>query len=216
MGCQRDTHSASQGALWDVKFKPEGVRSEATGKAAHSISHSMSEFSWHTDGAYENNPARFAGFHIIRPDLQGGGIFRVLRSEDLIQQLRTETVQALIHHEYDLKVPDEFFKNERKIRGKLLSVDQTTGNVHVRYRRDILMGPPSEDDEACKAVEELSTLLGDPDNESIGEVIPSVAFKENSVLLIDNTRFLHTRTKVKDAKRWLRRVRFHGTPGGGE
>jgi hypothetical protein len=214
MGCRRDTHSASHGALWDIKFKPEGVRSEATGKAAHSISHSMSEFSWHTDGAYENNPTRFFGFHILRPDHQGGGIFRVLRSEDLIQKLSTETIQTLIHHEYDLKVPDEFFKGERKIRGKLLSVDQSTGNVYVRYRQDIIMDPPSEDGEACKAVEELNTLLGDPENRSIGEAIPSYAFKENTVLLMDNARFLHSRTKIKDTKRWLRRVRFHGTPGG--
>jgi hypothetical protein len=213
MGCRPDIHSKNHGALWDVKFKPEGVRSEATGKSAHSISHSIDEFSWHTDGAFERNPTRFFGFHILRPDLKGGGVFRVLRSEDLVQKLSAETVQTLIHHEYDLKVPDEFFKGERTVRGKLLNVDQATGNVYVRYRQDILMDPPSADPKACEAVEELNTLLSDPEDESLGEAMPAFAFKENTVLLMDNARFLHSRTKIKDTKRWLRRVRFHGTPG---
>ena len=29
---------------------------------------------------------------------------------------------------------------------------------------------------------------------------------------MDNARYLHTRTDIKDPRRWLRRVRFHGTP----
>jgi len=85
MGCAPDTHSSAQGAPWDVKFKPEGVYSEGTGQKAVSVSHSMGEFAWHTDAAFEEIPERFFGFHIIHPDKRGGGVFRILRAEDLVR-----------------------------------------------------------------------------------------------------------------------------------
>ena len=210
MGCKPDTHSSTQGALWDVKYKPEGVYSEGTGKTAVSISHSLGEFAWHTDAAFEENPTRFFGFHIIHPDKKGGGIFRVLRAEDLARLLSPEAVDVLSSHEFDLKVPAEFFKGKDTVRGKLLDVDAATGRAFVRFRKDILHDPPSADADANAAVKELKDLLDAP--ESVGEHVPGFVFKENTVLLMDNARYLHSRTDIKDPKRWLRRVRFHGTP----
>jgi alpha-ketoglutarate-dependent taurine dioxygenase len=77
-----------------------------------------------------------------------------------------------------------------------------------------LHDPPSSDPKACAAVEELNNLLEQP--ESVGESMPAEVFKENTILLMDNARFLHSRTDIKDSKRWLRRVRFHGMPGSKE
>lgn len=210
MGCNPDTHSSTQGALWDVKYKPEGVYSEGTGKKAVSISHSMGEFAWHTDGAFEENPTRFFGFHIIHPDKQGGGVFRILRAEDLARKLSPEAVDVLSSYEFDLKVPPEFFKGKDTVKGKLLDVDAATGRAYVRFRKDILHDPPSADAHANAAVKELNDLLDAP--EGVGEHVPEFVFKENTVLLMDNARYLHSRTDIKDPKRWLRRVRFHGTP----
>ena len=210
MGCQPDTHSSTQGALWDVKYKPEGVFSEGTGKKAVSISHSIGEFAWHTDGAFEENPTRFFGFHIIHPDKEGGGVFRILRAEDLTRLLSPEAVDALMTYEFDLKVPPEFFKGKENVKGKLLDMDTDKGRAYVRFRKDILHDPPSSDARANAAVAELQALLDDP--ESVGEHVPGFAFKENTVLLMDNARYLHSRTNIKDPNRWLRRVRFHGTP----
>ena len=211
MGCQPDTHSSTQGALWDVKFKPEGVYSEGTGKKAVSISHSMGEFAWHTDGAFEESPTRFFGFHIIHPDKQGGGIFRVLKAEDLIRLLSPKSVDVLSSYQFDLKVPPEFFKGKENVKGKLLDVDPATGRPCVRFRKDILYDPPSEDEDANAAIKELNDLLDAP--EGVGEHVPGFVFKENTVLLMDNARYLHSRTDIKDPARWLRRVRFHGIPG---
>ena len=210
MGCKPDTHSSTQGALWDVKYKPEGVFSEGTGKQAVSISHSIGEFAWHTDGAFEENPTRFFGFHIIHPDKEGGGVFRILRAEDLTKLLSPEAVQTLTNYEFDLSVPPEFFKGKKYVKGKLLDVDPVKGRAYVRFRKDILHDPPSSDAKANAAVQELQELLDNP--ESVGEHVPGFAFKENTVLLMDNARYLHSRTNIKDPKRWLRRVRFHGTP----
>lgn len=210
MGCSPDTHSSTQGALWDVKYKPEGVYSEGTGKRAVSISHSMGEFAWHTDAAFEETPTRYFGFHIIHPDNEGGGVFRVLRAEDLARLLSPQAVEVLSSHEFDLKVPAEFFKGKNTVKGKLLDADTTTGRAFVRFRKDILYDPPSEDANANAAVKELNDLLDAPGG--VGEHLPGFVFKENTVLLMDNARYLHSRTDIKDPKRWLRRVRFHGMP----
>ena len=210
MGCSPDTHSSTQGALWDVKFKPEGVHSEGTGEKAVSISHSLGEFAWHTDAAFEESPTRYFGFHIIHPDKRGGSVFRILRASDLIRLLSPESVDVLSSHEFDLKVPPEFFKGRNTVKGKLLDVDPVTGRAKVRFRKDILHNPPSADPDANAAVKELNDLLDAP--EGVGEHVPRFAFKENTVLLMDNARYLHSRTDIKDPKRWLRRVRFHGTP----
>ncbi|CAF9919914.1 hypothetical protein IMSHALPRED_004761 [Imshaugia aleurites] len=210
MGCNPDTHSSTQGALWDVKFKPEGVYSEGIGKKAVSISHSMGEFAWHTDAAFEENPTRFFGFHIIHPDKKGGGVFRILRADDLTRLLSPEAVGVLSNHEFELKVPPEFFKGKDSVKGKLLEVDTAMGRAYVRFRKDILHDPLSADANANAAVKELNDLLDAP--EGVGEHVPGFVFKEDSVLLMDNARYLHSRTDIKDPKRWLRRVRFHGPP----
>ncbi|KAJ9400726.1 hypothetical protein DTO282F9_2294 [Paecilomyces variotii] len=209
LGFEADTHSNTQGALWDVTFKPEGVLSTANGKTAHSISHSLGEFAWHTDGAFEQKPTRFFGFHIIHPDKMGGGVFRVLKAEDLFSLLSPSTVDVLTNFEFDLRVPPEFHKGVDTVKGKVLHID-SEGKPYVRYRRDIFLDPPSNNKAACDAVAELTQLLDEP--EKIGEAVPSFAFKENMVLLMDNARFLHSRTDIKDRRRWLRRVRFHENP----
>lgn len=45
----------------------------------------------------------------------------------------------------------------------------------------------------------------------MAETFAEDVFKENVVPLMDNARFLHSPTEIKDPKRWLRRVRFNGT-----
>jgi len=211
VGCTPDTHSSTQGALWDVTYKPSGIFSEATGKSAHSISHSLGEFSWHTDGSFEQHPQRFFGFHILHPDKKGGGIFRVLRADDLVKLLSPATVDILTKTTYEIRVPDEFYKGKRFITGKLLEIDPESGHAYVRFRGDILPDNASEDPAANAAVQELKNLLNPSDK--VGEYMPDYIFKENTILLMDNARFLHCRSDIKDPRRWLRRVRFHGTPG---
>ncbi|MCJ1287870.1 hypothetical protein MMC26_007222 [Xylographa opegraphella] len=210
MGCTPDSHSSTQGALWDVTYRPEGTTG-GNGDIAHSRSHSLGEFAWHTDGSYEPVPQRYFGFHILHPDKQGGGVFRVLKADDLISMLSPQAADILINTEFDIKVPAEFYRGVESNKGKLLELDDQTGRVYVRFRRDILPDPPSSDPAACEAVEELNRLLDQ--SEGLGTSVPNSVFKENTILLMDNARFLHMRTDIKDPKRWLRRVRFHGNPG---
>jgi alpha-ketoglutarate-dependent taurine dioxygenase len=78
----------------------------------------------------------------------------------------------------------------------------------LRFRRDILADPPSADPAANAAVEELNSLLDDPNTK--GWRFSDDIFKENVVLFMDNARFLHMRSAILDKRRLLRRVRFHG------
>ncbi|KAI1851393.1 hypothetical protein JX265_000373 [Neoarthrinium moseri] len=212
MGFTPDTHSGTQGALWDITYKPEGISSlkSATGKA-HSRSHGVGEFAWHTDGSYEAHPQRFFGLHVVHPDKQGGGIFRVLPAESLVSMLSPQAIDALLRTEFDIQVPEEFYKGQASNRGRLLDVDPKTGHFLLRFRADILPDPPTKDNPAANAaVAELKRLLNDPKTQ--GQRLPDDVFKENVMLLMDNARFLHMRTAIKDKKRLLRRIRFHGEP----
>ena len=196
---------------WDVTPKPEGIKSAsatATQGRAHSRSHGVGEFAWHTDGSFEARPQRFFGLHIVRPDRQGGGVFRMLPAQALISSLSPDTVQTLLKTEFDIRVPDEFYKGVPTNRGKLLDCDPATGRHLLRFRADILPDPPKPGDEAAnKAVAELNALLDDPNTKGLR--LPDNVFKENVVLLMDNARFLHMRTPIRDQRRLLRRIRFH-------
>ncbi|EED22584.1 conserved hypothetical protein [Talaromyces stipitatus ATCC 10500] len=211
MGCTPDTHSSTEGALWDITYRPSGVISQKTAGSVVSRSHSLGEFAWHTDGSFEAKPQRFFGLHIIHPDKLGGGIFRVLPVNDLVKLLSPVSLEALHNHEFEIQVPPEFYKGTATNRGKLLSIDPETGRYLVRFRRDILANPPSDDPVANTAVAELNAILEKPDN--VGQTFSEDIFKENVIILMDNARFLHCRTEIKDPRRLLRRVRFNGTPG---
>lgn len=74
MGCTQDTHSSTQGALWYVKYKSEGVHSQGTKKKAVSITYSMGQLVWYTGTTFKENPTCFFGFHIIHSEKQGSGV----------------------------------------------------------------------------------------------------------------------------------------------
>lgn len=194
-----------------MTYKPEGiVSSKSGGVTAHSRSHGVGEFAWHTDGSFEEVPQRYFGLHIVHPDEMGGGVFRVLPVEEIAEALGTAATRALLATEFDILVPDEFYKGRASNKGKLLDIDPVTGRYLLRFRRDILPDPPSEDAEACRAVEKLNRLLDDPATK--GWRFGPEIFKRNVVVLMDNARFLHMRTEIKDKRRLLRRVRFHNDP----
>ncbi|EPQ61014.1 Clavaminate synthase-like protein, partial [Gloeophyllum trabeum ATCC 11539] len=199
-----DTHSATEGALWDIKNKPEGVISKGTGQKAVAISHTLDEFSWHIDGSFEEKPTRFFGFHIIHPDKQGGGVFRLLPVADIVAALPPDVTEILATKEFNIKVPPEFFKGVHTLRKPLLE-RPANGPALIRYRKGVTTADEN-DKEAVRAIRVLESLLG---KEDTGFAVPAEHFKEDTLLLLDNRRFLHSRTAIRDPNRWLRRVRFH-------
>ncbi|KAF8583942.1 Clavaminate synthase-like protein [Ramaria rubella] len=205
------THSDTEGALWDIKFKPEGVRSSANKLGGNVVarSHTLDEFVWHTDASYEDHPPRFFGFHVLQPDNMGGGIFRVVPVASILEHLGAAACNTLRTYPYRMKVPAEFYRGKSHHVAPLIDEGLDPNplrNDLIRYRGDIVEEPPAEHYEARQALKDLNSLLRDP---AVGFDIPKYAFRENSILLMDNARFLHMRTPIIDPRRWLRRIRFH-------
>ncbi len=177
-------------------------RADITGKSA---SQSMGDSA--TSGEW---PARFSAFHILQPNKRGGEVY-FLRAEQLIRHLSTKAVQILTTHEYNLKALPKDPKGKKTVKGKLLEIDSKTGRAYVRYRKNTLHDPPSNNHNACAAVEELTNLLDSL--EDVGEHLRESRFKENTIILVDNARCLHSQKYLAESGQWLRRVGFHGYQG---
>lgn len=75
-------------------------------------------------------------------------------------------------------------------------------DLNLRFRRDII------DEYACsseqiEALNELDCIIYNSMN------IRKIDLPKNSLLLMNNGKFLHARTSIKDKNRHLRRVRFN-------
>lgn len=177
-------HSSSHGMLWNV----------SPSKASSARSHGSEVFPWHTDCSFEASPPRYFGLHVVRPDRFHGGELRLLRVDDLLARLSSDTVTALRQPNFEFAVPSEFDKGRGATRGAVL-----TREGKLRWRRDIMRGTTPE---AEAALEEVDAVLATLEGHAFGDMRPGV------ILLIDNARWLHARSRVRDMNRLLRRVRW--------
>ena len=184
-------HDSRGRTIWDVKVGGE------TGNESLAISHSDSEFSLHTDGAFEEETPGFFGLYVVRADRYGGGESVIVSADKLIENLSNETFFLLSNRKFRLRVPAEFQKSADYINETL--IDQ---NHCFRYRHDIIDRSCCSKDE-IKALSELELQLSLPQN------MLKFNLKERQILLLDNRRYLHARTKIKDKKRHLKRIRFN-------
>lgn len=193
-------HSASRGWLWDVRPK------ENAGHRARS--ETALKFPWHTDCSYESSPPQFFGLHVLRADRNGGGTLSVLEASTVIDMISDLLQKALFRPELRMRVPQEFFKGISNVDGSLLCQDRGRGNIRVRFRSDIIE-PLSED--ARKGLFELDQILTSDGGGTIDSVridLTAEILSDNTVILMDNSRWLHSRTEIKDLQRHLRRIRW--------
>ncbi|KAL8872732.1 MAG: hypothetical protein Q9174_001687 [Haloplaca sp. 1 TL-2023] len=195
------THSAERGWFWDVtpKVKTAGFQAR---------SESCLDFPWHTDCSYESDPPQFFALHVLRADRNGGGTLSALNVSLLMGKLKSSTLDSLSQRDFQIKVPPEFAKGIPSITGRLLGRADEQSNVYMRYRADIVQPLSSR---ASDALRELNQSLKSERTMDAGsgqlrlspEVLP-----DNSIVLMDNGRWLHARNEVRDPKRHLRRVRW--------
>lgn len=173
----------------------------------------MEQFPWHTDCSYEEQPPRYFALQVLQPDRRGGGTFSLLGVGRLGTVLSPTTKTALMRPEYHIETPPEFIKDpmRRYLVGSVLGTGEGgPSDILMRYREDIVT-PLSE--EAAEALKDLRDILR---NESIISPmvlrLSSADMSEGSILLVDNRRWLHSRTQVQDPMRHLRRVRWDAVP----
>lgn len=184
-------HDSQGRTVWDVKVGGQ------TGSEKLAISHNDSEFLLHTDGAFEEQTPGFFGLYVVRADRCGGGESVIVNAEKVIENLSDTSFKLLCKTKFRLRVPLEFHKEADYIYETL--IDE---NLSLRYRHDII------DREACTpeqltALAELELQLALPQN------MLKLNLKDQQIMLLDNRRYLHARTKIKDKKRHLKRIRFN-------
>lgn len=197
-------HSAARGWFWDIR--PSTVNFQTAHCQARS--ETMEMFAWHTDCSYENPPPRYFALHILQPDRYGGGTLSLMNVEQLSGFLSASTRAALMRPDYRITVPPEFIKDSKRqnVTGSLLISDEEGRPSMMRFREDIL-APLNE--RASEALKELKQVLQGIDSQSNLPVrLTSNDLSEKTIILVDNRRWLHCRTHVKDAGRHLRRVRW--------
>ena len=202
------THSATRGWFWDVR--PNAT--DFPTRSYRARSETMEEFPWHTDCSYEDPPPRYFALHVLQHDRFGGGTLSVLNVERLSQLLSPETRVQLSRPEYQIMIPPEFTKDpaRRYILGSLLMSDESGRSSIMRFREDILMpvSPP-----ASKALSELKQALKSAEAQSYSTIhLTSSDLPQNTIIVLDNRRWLHSRNEIQDSERHLRRVRWDAVP----
>ncbi|KAL4786817.1 Clavaminate synthase-like protein [Aspergillus varians] len=201
------THSASRGWFWDVR---PTAPVQTAGHLARS--ETMQDFPWHTDCSYETLPPRFFALHVLQHDRCSGGTLSVIEVNILSQLLSASATAALQKPHFRITTPPEFVKDNPQgyIVGSLLAA--TTGpSPHslVRFREDIVTPLDTEGENALKEMREALTEL-----HAQGKAVHLTAsdLPSGSIWLMDNYRWLHMRSEVRDLGRHLRRVRWDARP----
>ncbi|CAG8036531.1 unnamed protein product [Penicillium salamii] len=201
------THSASRGWYWDVRPSKDTLLPMST----QARSETMREFPWHTDCSYEHNPPEYFALQVLQPDRCGGGTLSVLKIDHLTRYLSGAAKAALFEPEFRITIPPEFVKEPNKLHilGSILSTDEDHSTL-MRFREDIVTPVSTR---AASALEELKDALKhlEASSQAVLHLEPSV-LPENSIILLNNRRWLHARNNVKDPRRHLRRVRWSAVP----
>ncbi|KAI0002719.1 hypothetical protein F4779DRAFT_635047 [Xylariaceae sp. FL0662B] len=202
------THSATRGWFWDIRpstinFQTENIQAR---------SETMKEFPWHTDCSYEDPPPRYFALQVLQPDRCGGGTLSLMNVARLSELLSPAAQDALMCPEYQITTPPEFIKDhsQQQIIRSLLTADEEGRPSMMRLREDIVK-PLSQ--RASQALEELKQALRNIDGQPRTIIrLTSADLPERTIIIVDNRRFLHARTDVKDPERHLRRVRWDAVP----
>ena len=184
-------HDGRGREIWDVKV------GGTDGMEKLAISHSDSEFFFHTDCCYEEQVPGYFGLYVVQQDKLGGGVNLLINTAFIVSRLSAETFRTLRMMTYPIRVPKEFLKGNERIHALL--VDE---NHNFRYRHDLIVREELGERQMA-ALNELETLIAEPN------IWRRMRLSAGQMLILDNKRYLHARTPIKDRARHLKRVRFN-------
>jgi len=159
----------------------------------------------HTDCSYEHDAPHYVALYVVQCDRsENGGKFQITPTRDIIHKLSPKTKQLLRDETFKINVPPDFRKDGIDyICGPIL-VD---GDENIRYRRDIIDKKRLEEEsiEKQEAIAELNSIILNENQLNLFR--PKL--DNNMMIMFNNRRFLHGRTKIEDHERYLLRVRFN-------
>ncbi|CAF4199459.1 unnamed protein product [Rotaria sp. Silwood2] len=167
----------------------------STSDIQHPLARSQTddEFPFHTDCSYESNPPEYMALFVLEQDQLGGGQFEVIQVSDIINELSEKSKTTLLTENFKIAAPMEF----RKVK----DVDHIYGSIlldhnQIRYRPDIVL------DHKSNVLNELDSIIS-----RAPKHVPKL--EKYTMILLNNRKFLHARTKILDPHRHLLRIRFN-------
>lgn len=163
------------------------------------------ELVFHTDCSYEHDAPHFVALYVVQCDrTEQGGKFQLVRTKEIVDRLSNETKRLLRNETYKINVPLDFRKGDiDHISGSIL----LNGDEHIRYRRDIVNKQQLKEETVEKqmAIAELNSMILSDDKLPIFRPV----LENNMMVMFNNARFVHGRTKIEDIERYLLRIRFN-------
>ncbi|CAF0789592.1 unnamed protein product [Didymodactylos carnosus] len=162
------------------------------------------ELVFHTDCSYEQDAPKFVALYIVQYDRsEDGGKFQMVKTTDILNKLSDKSKHLLRFETYQINVPPDFRKGDTDyICGSII-----LGDDLLRYRWDIIDQNRliNETAEKQDAIKELNSIILAEDKLNVFRPL----LNNNMMVLFDNTKFVHGRTKIKDSERYLLRIRFN-------
>jgi alpha-ketoglutarate-dependent taurine dioxygenase len=183
-----EQHDRLGRVVWHIRYDATAAARGAT------ASLTMEPLPLHTDGAFEEPPPRYLAQYVVREDRFGGGETLLVEVAAILRRLSAETLNVLRSTRFRFCAPAEYDKGVPFRDAPILF-----GEGLMRYRRKII------DEELCPE----ATWALDELDAAIRAVEPQrLWLRSGAILLLDNARFLHARTEVRDPERHLLRMRF--------
>jgi alpha-ketoglutarate-dependent taurine dioxygenase len=183
-----EQHDRLGRVIWHIRYDAAAAARGAT------ASLTMEPLPFHTDGAFEDPSPRYLGQYVVREDRFGGGETLLVEVAPVLRRLSAGTLDILRSTHFRFHAPVEYDKGVPYRDAPILF-----GDGLMRYRRKII------DERLCP---EARPALDELDA-AIGAVEPlRLRLRSGTILLLDNARFLHARSEVRDPERHLLRMRF--------
>ncbi|MGC1853955.1 MAG: TauD/TfdA family dioxygenase [Candidatus Aquirickettsiella sp.] len=184
-------HKEKDSFIWDIKLSKKNKTHQHLGR-----SHKDYEFPFHTDCSYEENIPDYFALYVLYADQKSGGKNLIIDAKLLIDALSEESLTVLQNSPITIKVPKEFFKGIDSIRACI--IDE---NFNIRYRHEII-------DFYGLTIKQLTAIKELEDLIYSAKFCRGLLLKNNQILILNNKKFLHARTQIKDPMRHLKRIRF--------
>ncbi len=202
LGIPQSHSSKGNDYLWDIRVVDNSDKIKTNAR-----SHADSEFLMHTDASFETNSniPRFFGLHVLENDKKSGGQSLFIKIDDLLNFFTESEISLLCNQKLEFRIPNEFIKDNSKFSntGSILSYDKLN-NAICRFRKDIIMNTDKINIKFKNVLDKFESLI----DIKTSKLIKYCQIKSNTIILVDNCRFLHGRTEINDCSRFLRRIRF--------
>ncbi|HQU43176.1 MAG TPA: TauD/TfdA family dioxygenase [Pirellulales bacterium] len=183
-----EEHDRLGRVVWDIRYDALAAAKGAT------ASLTMEPLPFHTDGAFQDPSPRYLAQYVVREDRFGGGKTLLADVASVLRRLSADALGILRSKHFRFCAPAEYANGIPHHDAPILF-----GEGLLRYRRAIIDEDAHGDAKAV--LDELDA--------AIGAVEPmALQLRSGDILLLDNARFLHARTGVRDPERHLLRMRF--------